>query len=163
MTHILKELLTDDMKDVEEILRSTGFFYDFEIDIALWMAGETIAHGMEETGFHWMKVVEDGTMIAFANYGKDPMSVHSWDLNWIAVHQNSRNRKIGAELITAVEDDVRFTGGKILWAETSGRPLYAPTERFYIKNGYHLQATLKDFYGPGDPKQVYSKVLVPFI
>jgi len=50
-------------------------------------------------------------------------------------------------------------GGKILWIETSGRPLYAPTEMFYQGNGYKLQASLPEFYGPGDPKQVYSKTL----
>jgi hypothetical protein len=50
-------------------------------------------------------------------------------------------------------------GGKILWIETSGRPLYASTEGFYRRNGYELQASLREFYGPGDPKQIYSKVL----
>jgi hypothetical protein len=62
-------------------------------------------------------------------------------------------------LIEAIEKDVRSMGGKIIWIETSGRPLYAPTESFYKRNGYTLQASLKDFYGPGDPKQIYSKVL----
>ena len=42
---------------------------------------------------------------------------------------------------------------------TDDRALYAPTEIFYKKNAYSLQASLKDFYAPGDPKQIYSKVL----
>jgi hypothetical protein len=62
-------------------------------------------------------------------------------------------------MLKAIEDDVRILGGMILWIETSGRPLYASTEAFYRKNGYQLQASLKDFYGPDDPKQIYSKVL----
>jgi hypothetical protein len=49
--------------------------------------------------------------------------------------------------------------GLILWIGISGRSLYASTEGFYRSNGYELQASLKDFYGPGDPKQVYAKVL----
>jgi GNAT superfamily N-acetyltransferase len=75
------------------------------------------------------------------------------------VHENSRNKKLGSVLLKAIEDDVREMGGKILWIETSGRPLYASTESFYHKNGYQIQASLRDFYGPGDPKQIYSKVL----
>jgi GNAT superfamily N-acetyltransferase len=75
------------------------------------------------------------------------------------VHQNSRNKRLGSVLLKAIEDDIRKMGGKILWIETSGRPLYAPTEAFYQKNGYELAASLKEFYGPGDPKQIYSKVL----
>jgi len=62
-------------------------------------------------------------------------------------------------LLKEIEDDVRNSGGKILWIETSGRPLYASTEGFYQRNGYALAASLKDFYGPGDPKQIYTKVL----
>ena len=61
--------------------------------------------------------------------------------------------------IKAIEDDIRDSGGKILWIETSGRPLYESTERFYKNKGYALQASLKDFYATGDPKQIYSKVL----
>ena len=68
--------------------------------------------------------------------------------------------KLGSVLLKAVEDDVRaMEDGKILWIETSGRPLYAPTEAFYIRNGYELQASLREFYGPGDPKQIYAKFL----
>ena len=65
----------------------------------------------------------------------------------------------GSVLLKAIEEDVRNEGGKILWIETSGRPLYASTEAFYIRNGYDLHASLKDFYGDGDPKQIYSKIL----
>ena len=62
-------------------------------------------------------------------------------------------------LLKAIEGNVVKMGGKILWIETSGRPLYASSEAFYIRNGYTLAASLKDFYGPDDPKQVYFKVL----
>ena len=85
--------------------------------------------------------------------------VHSWDLYWIAVHASYRNKKLGTLLLGAVEENVRKAGGKILWIETSGRPQYRPTEVFYKRNGYTLAASLEDFYGPGDPKQIYSKVL----
>jgi GNAT superfamily N-acetyltransferase len=156
---IIKGLSTSDRNSVEDILRSTGFFYDFEIDIALGLVDDTIEYGAENCGYHWMKINNEHGMIAFANYVRDSFSVHSWDLYWIAVHQNSRHKNIGTMLLKAVEDDIRNSGGKILWLDTSGRPLYEPTEKFYKKNGYTLQASLKDFYAPGDPKQIYSKIL----
>ncbi len=111
-----------DRNQIEDILRSTDFFYEFEIETALDIAD-------------------------------------AWELYWIAVHHNSRHKKVGSALLKAVEEKVRDLGGKILWIETAGRPLYAPTEAFYKRNGYELAASLKDFYGPGDPKQVYVKVL----
>jgi len=159
MISISKGISVNDRKSIEDILQSTGFFYDFEIEIALSLVDDTISYGTENCGYHWMKLNDDNGMVAFANYVKNSFSVHSWDLYWIAVYQNSRHRNLGTLLLKAVEDDIRNSGGKILWLDTSGRPLYAPTENFYKKNGYTLQASLKDFYAPGDPKQIYSKIL----
>jgi GNAT superfamily N-acetyltransferase len=159
MHEVSKGIETNDRISIEAILRSTGFFYEFEIETALEIADDTLDKGIENSGYSWMKVTDDGGLVAFANYGKNAFSTHSWDLYWIAVHHNSRNKKLGSVLLKAIEDDIRNCGGKILWIETSGRPLYASTEGFYKRNGYTLKASLTDFYGPGDPKQIYSKVL----
>jgi len=159
MAVITKGIEPKDKMSIEKILRSTDFFYEFEIQTALEIAEETLSKGTEVSGYFWLKITDEDGLVAFANYGKNAFSTHSWDLYWIAVHKNSRNKKFGSLLLKAAEDDVRQMGGKILWIETSGRPLYAPTESFYLRNGYNLQASLKEFYGPGDPKQIYSKVL----
>ena len=159
MPEISAGLKAKDRKYIEGILRSSDFFYEFEIQTALEIADETISEGMKKSGYYWLKITDEDGIVAFANYGKDSFSVHSWDLYWIAVHQASRHKKLGSALLKAVEEDVRKQGGKILWIDTSGRPLYASTEAFYRRNGYELQASLKDFYGPDDPKQIYSKVL----
>lgn len=159
MSMVFTGIEKHEIKAVEDILRSTGFFYEFEIQTALEIAHETMAHGSEKSGYFWMKIIDEDGLVAFANYGKNAFSTHSWDLYWIAVHNNSRSKKLGSVLLEAVEKDVKEKGGKILWIETSGRPLYAPTEGFYLKNGYKLQATLEEFYGPGDPKRIYSKTL----
>jgi GNAT superfamily N-acetyltransferase len=159
MTEVSTGIATEDLKAIEDILRSTDFFYEFEIQTALDIAAETLSRGSETSGYYWMKITDNDGMTAFANYGKNAFSTHSWDLYWIAVHSNSRGKKLGSLLLRAIESDVLRSGGKILWIETSGRPLYASTEAFYLNNGYTLQASLPDFYGPGDPKQIYSKKL----
>ena len=159
MTIYSKGISASDRNRIEEILRSTGYFFEFEIQIALEIADDTLTRGFEKSGYYWMKVIDEDELIAFANYGKNPVSTHSWDLYWIVVHENSRNKKIGSLLLKAVENDVKKAGGKILWIETSGRPLYKATEEFYKNKGYSLQASLEDFYGPGDPKKIYSKIL----
>jgi D-alanine-D-alanine ligase len=159
MAIISEGISKSDRKQIEGILRSTDFFYEFEIETALEIADETLAEGMEKTGYYWLKAVDEDGLVAFANFGMNEFSTHSWELYWIAVHHSSRHKKLGSALLKAVEDKVRELGGKILWIETAGRPLYAPTEEFYRKNGYELAASLKDFYSPGDPKQIYVKVL----
>jgi GNAT superfamily N-acetyltransferase len=159
MLAVEKGILKEDIKSIEKILRSTGFFYDFEIEIALGLALDSAGTGSEESGYCWMKILNEKGMVGFANYVKNSFSLHSWELYWIAVDLDSQNLKLGSTLLHAVEEDIRNSGGKILWLDTSGRPLYAPTESFYIRNGYKLAASLPDFYAPGDPKQVYFKML----
>jgi GNAT superfamily N-acetyltransferase len=159
MREISRGIRLEDKIHVEKILRSTGYFYEFEIITALEIADETLTKGAEKSGYFWMKIKDEDGIVAFANYGKNAFSVHSWELYWIAVHQDSMNKKLGSILLKAIEDDIKSLGGKILWIETSGRALYTSTEEFYKRNGYDLKASLKDFYGPSDPKQIYSKSL----
>jgi GNAT superfamily N-acetyltransferase len=162
MPVISKGITFEDLKGMQEILRSTGFFYEFEIEIALDLASSSVQSDQEESSYCWIKITDNKKIIAFANYVKNSFSIHSWELYWIAVHQEFREKKLGSLLLKAVEDDIKSSGGKILWLDTSGRPLYAPTEEFYKRNGYTLRASLPDFYAPGDPKQVYSKILQEF-
>jgi GNAT superfamily N-acetyltransferase len=159
MVIISEGIMPEDKEKIEEILRSTNFFYEFEIKTALEIADETLTNGMEKSGYYWLKVTDEEGIVAFANYGKNVFSTHSWELYWIAVHGASRHKKLGTALLKAIEENVIKVGGTILWIETSGRPLYSSTEAFYCHNGYQLAASLKDFYGPGDPKQIYFKVL----
>ncbi|MBK9390160.1 MAG: GNAT family N-acetyltransferase [Bacteroidetes bacterium] len=98
MQTISRGITAKDRKAIEEILRSTDYFYEFEIETALEIADATIAKGEEKSGYIWMKIVDDDGFIAFANYAKNDFSTHSWDLFWIAVHQNSRNKKLGSLL-----------------------------------------------------------------
>jgi hypothetical protein len=61
--------------------------------------------------------------------------------------------------LRATEAAVIALGGRSLYAETSSRPLYAPTCGFYHGCGYREAALLADFYGPGDGKVIFEKQL----
>lgn len=159
MPEISFKITPADRPAFEKILASSGFFYDFEIEVALSLADETFTHGEDKSGYYWVKLVEDGEVIGFANFGPNPSSVHSWDIYWLAIQEEYRKKRYGSLILTKTEDRIRSLGGKIAWIETPGRPLYEPTRHFYIRNGYELEATLREFYGPGDPKLVYRKEL----
>ena len=159
MPEVLFDITPADRPALEKILSSSGYFYDFEIEVALSLADETCEKGQEKSGYYWLRLIDGGRVIGFANFGPNPSSVHSWDLYWIAIMDEYRKKRYGSILLSEAEQRVRSLGGHLLWIETSGRPLYEPTRHFYLKNGYELEATLREFYGPGDPKLVYRKVL----
>ena len=122
MASIISGISGADRKSIEDILRSTGFFYEFEIQTALEIADETIRRGSEESGYHWIKMIENDKLVAFANFGKNSFSVHSWDLYWIAVHDMARHKNLGSLLLNAVEEEVKKSEGRMLWVETSEGP-----------------------------------------
>jgi hypothetical protein len=50
-------------------------------------------------------------------------------------------------------------GARRIYADTSSRPQYEPTRRFYEACGYRREAFLADFYAPGDGKIIFGKEL----
>jgi len=72
-----------------------------------------------------------------------------------------RGHGVGRQLLDAVMSRVSVADGVRLYAETSGKPLYAPTRAFYEGTGFTLQATLPDFYAPGDAKLIWARSLGP--
>lgn len=153
---VLKQTDTSYLK---EILDSAGFFYDYEVDIAIELAQENIDKGEEKSGYIFLIVEENGTPVAFACYGKNPGTIDSYDLYWIAVHKNQRGNGIGKIIMKKVEEHVKQLKGKKLWIETSSRELYNPTREFYLKTDCELVAELPDYYGDGDSKCVFLKKL----
>ncbi len=58
-----------------------------------------------------------------------------------------------------VEEKIKEMGGKRIYVETSSREQYKPTRSFYSRCGYRKEATLEDFYCPGDDKVIYLRLL----
>lgn len=150
-----KQLRKSDLPIIENILVSTGFFYDSEVEIALELAQENWEKGAVKSGYIFIIAEKDDKPVAFACYGKTPCTESSYDLYWIAVHQGLKGSGIGKILMNMLADDIAHLGGKNIWIETSGRPLYEPTRQFYLKYGCNFVAQMPDFYGVNDDKVVY--------
>lgn len=160
-TLTLRETAThDDIARVREIVSSTGFFYDHEIDVACELVEETLAKGPVE-GYRFLFADAPDAhgvprTIGYTSYGQTPCTEGTFDLYWIAVHNDFRAHGLGRFLQRETESRIRALGGRRLFAETSGRDLYAPTRKFYTSLGYTEEARLADFYAPGDDKVIYG-------
>lgn len=147
-----------DRESVRLIVESSGFFYPAEVLIAVELVNERLEKG-DASGYHFLFAEIEGQTVGYACYGPIPGTKASWDLYWIAVHQEVQGKGVGKTLLRECEAAVRRAGGARLYIETSGRELYAPTRGFYLANGCIWEATLKDFYAPGDDKCIFVKVL----
>jgi GNAT superfamily N-acetyltransferase len=145
-----------DIQRVMEIVDSTGFFYDHEVEVAVELVAERLSHG-ESTGYYFVFAEVDGITAAYSCFGPITMSKTSFDLYWIATHNAFRGKGIGKQLLEETYRHARSMGCKIIIAETSGQEHYAPTRAFYVSNKFDLEARLKDFYDEGDDKLFYTK------
>ncbi|HPJ78431.1 MAG TPA: GNAT family N-acetyltransferase [Prolixibacteraceae bacterium] len=156
---IRSDLRETDQPAIRQLLDESGFFYPFETEVVMDIFEETLLKGSEASGYYWCLLEEGGKLAGFANFGPNPVTLHSWDLYWLAVRENLKKSGLGTRLLTRTEETARLKGGKILWVETSGRALYQPTVAFYHRRGYTLEATLPEYYGPADPKLIFRKSL----
>jgi len=147
----------DDLSVLREILRSTEFFYDNEIDIAIELAEEHLLKGEEKSGYSFIIAEKEDIPIAFTCYGKIPGTQDSYDLYWIAVHEKHQGEGIGKTLLRKVEEKISDLFGRYIWVETSSRPLYNPTRKFYQRSGYRVTAELPNFYAMNDDKIIFVK------
>lgn len=83
----------------------------------------------------------------------------SFDLYWIATHNDYRGRGIGNLIIEETHRIIREMGGRIVIAETSSLEKYTPTRHFYDRVGYSNVAHIDDFYKEGDGKVFFVKKL----
>ena len=150
-----------DASAVERLVRSSGYFRDDEVAVAVELVEEALAKG-EASGYRFLFAERAPTVGGYACYGEIPCTLGSYDLYWIAVDDALRGHGLGRLLLREVEARILGLGGRRVYIETSASELYGPTQHFYEAAGYRQEAVLEDFYKPGDAKIVYGKALGRF-
>lgn len=153
---MMRPATPNDTHALVAVTAATGFFKPMEVDTLHHVMSDYFELNQAE-GERCFVREEDGSIVGFVFYAPEPMTEGSWSLWWIVVGPNLQGKGIGRELLQFVEDDVRGHGARVLWVETSGLSHYEPTRRFYLKNGYEVEATLRDYYAEGDHQVLFRK------
>lgn len=155
----IRKLIEDDRRQVENILISTGVFHDQEIKIALELI-DICLNDPNQRDYDIYSYVDDGNRVfGYFCIGLRPLTDGTYDLYWIAVSPEAQGKGIGKRLIAHAEELVKSKGGRLILAETSSRPAYFNTRKFYVHSGYSEIARIRDFYKIGDDLVVYGKYL----
>jgi ribosomal protein S18 acetylase RimI-like enzyme len=96
-------------------------------------------------------------IIGYVCFGQTPLTLSTWDIYWMAVSMNSRGMGAGSVLLKDTEEQIQKAGGTLALIETSSKPNYLNTRRFYIKKGYTRVSRIRDFYAPGDHRLIFEK------
>lgn len=151
-------LAATDRPALASLLAATGFFNQEEVSVAMELVDARLAEG-PACHYRFLVAECDGRVAGYACWGAIPGTRSAADLYWIAVDPAFQRRGVGAALLAAAEERMAAEGRHRIYVETSTRPQYEPTRRFYLGNGYHLAAELPDFYAPEDGKAVFLKVV----
>jgi ribosomal protein S18 acetylase RimI-like enzyme len=151
-----EEVKPEDCESVRRIVESSGFFSPDEVRVAVELVEERLSKGLE-SGYYFLFAEQHGRVVGYTCFGPIACTKASYDLYWIAVHNDFRGLAIGRQLLLKTLLIIESLGGVRIYVETSSRAQYAPTRSFYNKHGFEKEAVLKDFYDHGDDKIVYSK------
>lgn len=142
---------------IRALVAATGFFRPDEIEVAGELAEEALA---DPASYRFIFLRDAaGVAQAYSCFGEICLTEGSYDLYWIVVAPDLQGKGRGRTLLAATEAAIRDAGGRLLYAETSGTELYAPTREFYRCTGFEQVAIFPDFYRPDDDKLVYGKRL----
>jgi GNAT superfamily N-acetyltransferase len=147
-----------DRTEIRALLGSSGFFYPWEIDVAIELIDDRLAKGAASE--YLFLFADAGDKIAgYACYGPVSMAQGRFELYWIAVDDSRRGQGVGKLLLGRAEAHMRELGGKYAYSETSSRETYRPTREFYLKQGYREVARVPLFYADNDDKVIFMKTL----
>lgn len=155
---IIRPLASKDKPELMSLIRDIQEFLPEEVPVAEELLDCYLQDG-EESGYH-IFVAADSKILGYICYGPIPITLGTWDIYWIAVAREARGKDVGKGLISFAEEKIRKAGGKLIMIETSSKPSYEPTRRFYSAAGYEVIATIPDFYSPGDDKILFWKKLM---
>ena len=149
-----------DVAALRRLVALTGVFDRIELAIAVELIDMRVRLG-RKSGYSFFFAERSGALVGYCTWGRVPLTRSSYDLYWIVVAPTAQGQGVGQALLQRVEQAVAARGGGRLYIETSSRPIYARTRRFYRAAGYRVVARLREFYASGDDKFMFCKSIPP--
>jgi GNAT superfamily N-acetyltransferase len=154
---MIRPIEAKDRDAVRALIEGTGAFKPFEVDVAMELVDIALTDPGQDDYHPFVLEEEDGTVAAYACFGKNAMTKSTFDLYWLATRADRMGKGYGRKIVSFVEEEVKRKGGKLLVIETSSKESYGTTREFYIRIGCTLAAQLPDYYDEGDDKLIYLK------
>jgi ribosomal protein S18 acetylase RimI-like enzyme len=148
-----------DKPAILKLLTATPEFKPSEVVVAEEVI-DSYLKSSYQSGYHIL-VAEVGKRVSgYICYGPASLTEGTWDIYWVAVGRGEQSRGIGGALMVFAEDEIKKARGRLAIVETSSKPEYERTRRFYHRHAYEIVGRIPDFYAPGDDKLILQKRLI---
>jgi len=151
-------MTSQDKPSILRILRATPEFLPAELVVAEELL-DIYLNDPVTSGYYVLVAEVDSSVVGYVCYGPTPLTEGTWDVYWIAVAREKQGNGIGRALTLSAEEEIRKAGGRLIVIETSSKPSYDRTRRFYELQGYKVICQIPDYYAPGDDQVLYHKRL----
>lgn len=151
-------MIRKDKPAIMQILQATPEFKPAEIAVAEEVCDSYLCDP-SASGYHIFVAEVNSSVVGYICYGPTPLTEGTWDIYWIVIAREERDRGVGKTLLAFAESKMREAKGRLALIETSSQPEYEGTRQFYHSKGYELVCRIADFYAPGDDKLVFQKRL----
>lgn len=152
-----REMTKDDRGKIEELLTGVHVFCPEDVLLAMELVDAALNNPEQKDYDFILSEGEHGQLVGYACFGPTPLTDGTYDLYWIAVAPEYAGQGIGTRLLKSVEERVLAQNARMIVIETSSSEHYALTRRFYLKNGYWLAETIRNFYRKGEDRVTYIK------
>jgi len=151
---IIRDAVRGDREQVRDMLICCGAFSDEEVRVAL----EVLDAGFDGDYATFVAAV-GGIVRSYICVGQTPLTRATWHLYWLCTHPVAQRQGLARALERHAASFVAANGGERLIVETSGRPDYESTRRFYERAGYQPAGRIADYYKRGDDCIFYCRVI----
>jgi GNAT superfamily N-acetyltransferase len=154
----IRSIVACDRQPVLDLLKGTGAFQAHELDVAMELVDVALTKPGQDD-YHPYVLEQGEVLMAYACFGRNPMTRFTYDLYWLATRADQMRRGYARALFAFVEEEIRRRGGRLLVIETSSKESYGGSREFYSRIGCEFAASLPDFYDVGDDRVIYFKRL----
>lgn len=149
-------MVRQDKPSIMHILENTPEFKPGEVKVAEELI-DSYLYDPQNSGYFVLTAELNKQVVGYICYGDTPMTEGTWDIYWVAVQRERQGQGVGRALMESAEKDIREHKGRLVLVETSSKPDYEKTRRFYLNLGYKVVSQIADFYEPGDDKVTLEK------
>jgi ribosomal protein S18 acetylase RimI-like enzyme len=158
MKTTVRPMVARDKPTTMDILRVIREFTPEEVAVAEELI-DAYLEASSSSGYLVFVAEVNSVVTGYVCYGPTPLTKGTWDVYWVAVDPGGQRQGVGRALMSFAEGKIKESQGRLVIVETSGRPDYDKTRRFYRSLEYRVAARIVDFYSPGDDKLILEKRL----
>lgn len=137
-----------DRESVINILKKIKEFNERDIETCLY-----VFDGILKGEYEGIFVYLNEKLVGFLFFVKNSLTLDVFELLWIVVDPDFHRNGLGSMLMNNFLEEIKKRNARLVILHTSEH--YSKAKILYTRFGFKCEAIIKDFYAPGDSKEIW--------